>query len=255
MNRIDLKFSECRKAGRKAMIVHVTAGDPDEETSYRILCETARSGADLIELGLPFSDPTADGPAVQRASQRALASGMNVRKALALVARFRRSYATPILLSSYANPLFRFGYGAFARAAAAAGADGLIAMDIPPEESIELEEEVAKNGMLLVRAIASTTSERRLSLVSRGAGGFFPVVVPPGCEEERLEKLAEGFRPRLGLPLCLEGSTPEGELLHFISLFDGLVDGTSAATMAETLRGDELVTSIGARLAALRRRL
>ena len=256
MNRIDSKFSECREAGRKAMIVHVTAGDPDEKTSFRILSETARSGADVIEFGLPFSDPTADGPVVQRASQRAIASGMNIPRAFALLARFRKSYATPVLLSSYANPIFRYGYEAFARDAAAAGADGLIAIDIPPEESDELEEALARHGLLLVRPVSSTTTERRLSLISRGAGGFFPVIAAGDCPAPHIKELVSEFRPRLSLPLCLErGRAMDGELFQFLSIFDGIVDETSVASLSESLSGDELVTALGTQMTALRKRL
>lgn len=253
MNRIDLRFSELRAAGRAALVVRVTAGDPDAETCSRILAEVSRSGADVIDLRLPFSDPAADGPAVRLAARRALASGMTVRKAIALVARFREGHSTPVLLSSYANPVFRHGCAAFARDASSAGADGLFAADVPPEESAALEEALSGSGMLLVREVAPSTVPRRLPVVARGAGGFFPVVVPPGFAPGGLEALASSLRRGLGLPLCLEGAAAGGVLFRrAIGLFDGFVEGDAPAELAETLRGDGLVASVGKRVAELR---
>ena len=131
MNRITQTFQTLRTQGRKALIGYLTAGDPDFKTSERNIRLALVNGLDILELGVPFSDPTADGPAIQAAGQRALASGTNLKQILALAARLRRSFKTPMILFSYANQLFRYGYAAMCRDAARAGIDGLLVVDLP----------------------------------------------------------------------------------------------------------------------------
>ena len=134
--RIDARFASLKAEGRAAFVAYVMAGDPDFDTALEILKGLPAAGADLIEVGFPFSDPMAEGPPIQRAAQRALANGMTLRKTLAAVAEFRKGdQTTPIIMMGYANPLVHHGFAAFARDAAAAGVDGLICVDIPPEEA------------------------------------------------------------------------------------------------------------------------
>ena len=171
--RIDARFARLRQEGRAGFIPYVMAGDPDPETALAILKGLPAAGADLIEVGFPFSDPLAEGPPIQRAAQRALARGMTLQKTLDLVAAFRRSDSeTPVILMGYANPLETPGYAAFARDAAAAGVDGLIVVDIPPEEADPLADALDAQDLSLIRLATPTTDDRRLPVVVRRTSGF-----------------------------------------------------------------------------------
>ena len=173
MSRIAARFAELARANRAAFIPFITAGDPDAETSSAILERLPGAGADLIELGVPFSDPMADGPAVQASSLRALNAGMRVTKVLAMVRRFReRDRDTPIILMGYFNPIHRYGVEAFARDAAEAGVDGVITVDLPPEEDAVLRGPANAGGLDIIRLATPTTEEKRLRTILDGAGGF-----------------------------------------------------------------------------------
>jgi tryptophan synthase alpha chain len=171
--RIASRFAELRLLNRAAFIPFITAGDPDAETSFDMLERLAGAGADLIELGVPFSDPMADGPAVQASSLRALKSGMTVKGVLHMVERFRaRDDATPLILMGYYNPIHAYGAEHFIRDAAHAGVDGLIIVDLSPEEDAGIRAIAIENGVNLVRLATPTTTDERLRTVLNGAGGF-----------------------------------------------------------------------------------
>jgi tryptophan synthase alpha chain len=173
VSRIEHRFDALRKEGRAGLVTYLTAGDPDPDTSLRLFAGLASAGADLIEIGMPFSDPMADGPIIQEAGQRALKQGMTLRRILALVAELRRTDgATPIVLMGYYNPIYRYGAKAFARDAVAAGVDGVIVVDLPPEEDAELSEPARVTGLDLVRLAAPTSSEVRLPQIVERASGF-----------------------------------------------------------------------------------
>lgn len=173
MSRIAGRFAALKKQGRAAFIPFVTAGDPDLDTSFAILEKLPAAGADLIELGVPFSDPMADGPAVQASSLRALKAGITVGKVLDLVRRFRRiDAATPIILMGYFNPIHHYGSARFVRDAAEAGVDGLITVDLPPEEDEVLRVPAAAQGLDIIRLATPTTDAARLATLLSGAGGF-----------------------------------------------------------------------------------
>ncbi|HEX4535054.1 MAG TPA: tryptophan synthase subunit alpha [Rhizomicrobium sp.] len=173
MSRIAQRFAELKRANRAAFIPFITAGDPNADTSFAILEKLAGAGADLIELGVPFSDPMADGPAVQASSLRALDGGMNVIKLLDLVRRFRKTDSrTPLVLMGYYNPIHAYGTARFAKDAAEAGADGLITVDLPPEEDDVLRAPAAAQNLDIIRLATPTTDERRLKAVLNGASGF-----------------------------------------------------------------------------------
>ncbi|MEZ5850578.1 MAG: tryptophan synthase subunit alpha [Hyphomicrobiaceae bacterium] len=171
--RIDRRFAELKKEGRAALVTFLTAGDPDLETSRKILMGLPKAGADIIELGMPFSDPMADGPAIQASSQRALASGMTLAKTLALVREFRaKDDTTPIVLMGYYNPIYVYPGERFLDEAKAAGVDGLIVVDLPPEADDELCLPAMTRGINFIRLATPTTDNKRLPAVIANTSGF-----------------------------------------------------------------------------------
>jgi tryptophan synthase alpha chain len=186
MSRIEKRFAALKAEGRAGLVAYLTAGDPDLETSTRLLAGVAAAGADLIEIGMPFSDPMADGPLIQAAGLRALQNGMTLKKTLALVKHLRaRDPDTPYVLMGYYNPIYRYGAEAFAKDAAAAGVDGLIIVDLPPEEEAELAEPATKAGLDLVRLATPTSDEHRLPAIVKHASGFVYYVAIAGITGTR----------------------------------------------------------------------
>jgi tryptophan synthase alpha chain len=172
-NRIDTRFEEIKKQGRAALVTFITAGDPDHEVSKELMSLLPEAGADIIELGMPFSDPMADGPAIQAASLRALENGATMRKTLEIVRHFRgRDDKTPIVLMGYLNPVLAFGEEDFMKEAAKAGVDGLIIVDLPPEEDEEIRQYASSSGIYMIRLVAPTTDEDRLPVLLKDAQGF-----------------------------------------------------------------------------------
>ena len=177
MSRIQATLSALKAQGRKALIPYVTAGDPFADTTPQIMLALAEGGADIIELGVPFSDPMADGPVIQKASERALARGIGAPQVLAMVREFRKSNGTtPVVLMGYANPVERYdqreGEGAFIRDAAAAGVDGLLVVDYPPEECEAFAARLKAAGLDLIFLLAPTSTEERMKQVGRIASGY-----------------------------------------------------------------------------------
>jgi tryptophan synthase alpha chain len=173
MSRIDQRFALLQQQGRKALIPFVTAGDPDLATTLPLMHGLVAAGADIIELGVPFSDPMADGPIIQRASERALANGVTLTDVLELVRRFRTTdQQTPVVLMGYANPVEAMGYEAFAKAAVAAGVDGLLTVDTPPEEADEMVACLKQYNIAPIFLLAPTTPETRIAKVGEMAQGY-----------------------------------------------------------------------------------
>lgn len=173
MTRIDAKFAELKAANKKAFVSYVMAGDPDFETSLEVVKGLPAAGVDIIELGLPFTDPMADGPTIQLAGQRALEGGMTLNKTLELARRFREGDdTTPIVLMGYYNPIYSRGVDRFLEDAKAAGIDGLIVVDLPPEEDSELCIPAQKAGLNFIRLATPTTDEKRLPRVLQNTSGF-----------------------------------------------------------------------------------
>jgi tryptophan synthase alpha chain len=192
MSRIDRRFAALREEGRAGLVAYLMAGDPDPETSAALFAGLAAAGADLIEMGMPFSDPMADGPVIQAAGQRALRRGMTLRGTLAMVRELRRrDEATPVVLMGYYNPIYRYGAEAFARDAVAAGADGVIVVDLPPEEDAELGRPAQAAGLDVVRLATPTSDARRLPAIVAGAGGFIYYVAIAGITGTRSADSAE----------------------------------------------------------------
>ncbi len=173
MRRIAKKFETLKSEGRKGLVTFIMAGDPDIDASLKILKSLPEKGADLIEIGVPFSDPAADGPVIQLAGQRALKQGTHIRQILDMVDAFRKDDAdTPIILMGYANPIYSYGIDKFALDAANVGVDGLIVVDLPPEEDQLVREAVGNQFMDMIRLVSPTTQGDRLTKVIDGATGF-----------------------------------------------------------------------------------
>src|ERR687888_2544436 len=171
--RIDRRFAELKEQDRAALVTFLTAGDPDPETSLAILCAIPAAGADVVELGMPFTDPMADGPAIQMSSQRALKSGQTLKKTLDMVRTFRQGDdATPLVLMGYYNPIYIYGVDRFLVDAKAAGVDGLIVVDLPPEEDDELCLPALRAGLNFIRLATPTTDDRRLPAALANTSGF-----------------------------------------------------------------------------------
>ncbi|MFE8069748.1 tryptophan synthase subunit alpha [Marinobacteraceae bacterium S3BR75-40.1] len=173
MSRIEKKLSGLKQAGRKALVPFITAGDPNLEETVPLMHTLVEAGADIIELGIPFSDPMADGPVIQKATERALAKGCSLRKVLAMVARFREADAdTPVVLMGYLNPIEAMGAEAFVDAAAEAGVDGVLTVDLPPEEADQLIPLLKAKNLDAIFLLAPTTTEERIRSISDHSSGY-----------------------------------------------------------------------------------
>mgnify|MGYP001051299402 CR=1 FL=1 len=208
MSRIADRFEALKAEGRGGLVTFVTAGDPDLDTSREILFGLAAAGADLIELGMPFSDPMADGPAIQAGSLRALKGGMTLKKTLALVTEFRkRDNETPVVLMGYYNPIYIYGTDAFTADAKAAGVDGLIIVDLPPEEVHEIEGPARAAGIDIIYLTAPTSDDARLPVVVARASGFVYYVSITGITGTRsaaigdIQSAVERIRRHTDLPI------------------------------------------------------
>ncbi|WP_262693775.1 tryptophan synthase subunit alpha [Kordiimonas aquimaris] len=181
MSRLTPCLAALRAENHAAFVTFVTAGDPNHETSFEILMGLPGAGADIIELGMPFTDPSADGPAIDKAAQRAIKAGANMKKTLSMVTAFRAAgHETPIVLMGYFNPIYAYGIEKFCTDAATAGVDGLIVVDLPPEEDAELLEPANANNIDIVRLATPTSDDARLPAIVNGASGFVYYVAVAG---------------------------------------------------------------------------
>ncbi|MCK1393144.1 tryptophan synthase subunit alpha [Bradyrhizobium sp. 1] len=233
--RIDTRFAELKKAGRSAFVTFVMAGDPDPATSLEIIKALPKAGADVIELGMPFTDPMADGPSIQAAGLRALKVGMTLKKTLDLVRGFRKDdNATPIVLMGYYNPIYIYGVDKFLVDAKAAGIDGLIIVDLPPEEDDELCLPAMKAGLNFIRLATPTTDDRRLPAVLANTSGFVYYVAITGITGAAAASVTAVSEPvarikrHTKLPVCVGFGirTPENARA-IASHADGAVVGTA----------------------------
>lgn len=209
MSRIGKKFEELKREGRKGFIPFVSAGDPDLETSKRIVLTLAENGADIIELGVPFSDPMADGPTIQASSQRALENGIKITDILQMVLEVRKATDVPIVLFSYLNPLYRYGVEKLAADAADAGIDGVLITDAVNEAAYVASQILGRNGLDLISLIAPTTSDERLRRIAANASGFIYAVSRAGVTGAQKEtgsaarELVERTRRFTDLPIAV----------------------------------------------------
>jgi tryptophan synthase alpha chain len=261
MNRIDTKFAELKKRGESALIPFVTAGDPNLSTTLRILRALDAGGADCIELGIPFSDPTADGPTIQRSSERALKDGLSLPRVLQLVRKFRQTSQIPIILFGYFNPFFRYGLKNFCRAAARVGADGILCVDLPPEESAELKRWTDNEGLDLIFLLSPTSGADRLRLVAQRGRGFIYYVSVTGVTGTRraldaqLRAQVARVRRTTALPIGVGFgiSTPK-QAAWIASFADAAVVGSALVERIEKAQGSaEKARSAGAFVSTLKR--
>jgi tryptophan synthase alpha chain len=246
-HRIAAKFAALKAAGRGALVTYLQGYDPDGATSLAILRGLPGAGADLIEVGVPFTDPMADGPSIQRAAQRALKAGATLAGVLALVRDFRRDDdTTPIILMGYYNPILAFGVDRFCTEAASSGADGLIVVDVPPEEADEIEPQAKAAGLDLIRLVAPTTDDERLPRVLAATSGFVYYVSITGITGTRsasaasLEAAIPRIRQHTDLPIAIGfGIRTPMQAAEAAKLADGAVVGTALVdTLAASLNED-----------------
>ncbi|MEM9967608.1 MAG: tryptophan synthase subunit alpha [Pseudomonadota bacterium] len=235
MTRIDAKFAALKAADKKAFVSYIMAGDPDFDTALDIMRGLPQAGVDIIELGLPFTDPMADGPIIQMAGQRALEGGMTLTRTLDLAAAFRQhDDSTPIVLMGYYNPIYSMGVEAFLTAAKVAGVDGLIVVDLPPEEDEELCLPAQAAGLNFIRLATPTTDDRRLEQVARNTSGFVyyvSITGITGAAEAQAEEVApevSRIQTKSGLPVVVGFgvNTPE-KSRAIASVADGVVVGSA----------------------------
>ena len=241
-SRIAHRFAALAAAKRAGLVTFVTAGDPDFATSAAIVRGLAAAGADIIELGMPFSDPMADGPAIQLASQRALKSGQTMQKTFEIVANLRRDdQETPVVLMGYFNPIHRFGVARFAEAAARAGVDGMIVVDLPPEEDDELRLPARGCGLDLIRLVTPTTDDARLAKIAAHASGFLyyvSVAGVTGTKSAAAGDVAVGFGIRTAVQAEAVARVAAAAVVG-----SAIVDRVAAGVAARQ-RDDELVRSV-----------
>lgn len=258
MNRIDTRFSALKLAGRKALVPFITAGDPTRESSVPVLHALVAAGADLIELGVPFSDPMADGPVIQRSSERALSRGVNTGYVFDCVREFRRSDATtPVVLMGYLNPVEMRGHERYAREAVAAGVDGVLLVDLPPEEAGPLREVFNRHGLQLISLAAPTTTAVRLARLAQEAQGYLYYVSLTGVTGAGSLNIGEvnarvsALREQALVPVLVGfGIRDAASAAALAPCADGVVVGS--ALVAALAQSDEPALAAAAFLAPLR---
>ncbi|KPH05230.1 tryptophan synthase subunit alpha [Rhizobium acidisoli] len=240
--RMDKRFAELKAEGRPALVTYFMGGDPDYDTSLGIMKALPEAGSDIIELGMPFSDPMADGPAIQLAGQRALKGGQTLKKTLQLAADFRKSDdATPIVMMGYYNPIYIYGVETFLDDAIAAGIDGLIVVDLPPEMDDELCIPAIRKGINFIRLATPTTDEKRLPKVLKNTSGFVYYVSMNGITGSALPDpslvsgAVERIKQHTQLPVCVGFGVKTAEHAKVIGASaDGVVVGTAIVNQVAT---------------------
>jgi tryptophan synthase alpha chain len=259
-SRLDATFAALRARHERALVAYFTAGDPSLALTRKLVVEAARRGADVIELGIPFSDPLADGPVIQRATQRALAAGVTLPRVLELVREMRGEVSVPLVFLTYYNPILAFGLKAFCRTSLEAGIDGVIVADLPPEESGPLRSEAMAAGLDLIHLVAPTSTPERMRKIARASEGFLYLVSLTGVTGERtalapeLTQQLRALRAITTKPVCVGFGigTPEQAALVG-QLADGVVVGSAIVRLVEQhASSTELLARVGDFIAGLK---
>jgi tryptophan synthase alpha chain len=253
LGRIEAAFHKSKRDGKKGFIPFITAGDPDLQTTEELLVELSNAGATVIELGVPFSDPMADGPVIQRASERALKYGFGLQGIFETIAKARTCIDTPIVLFSYLNPLMQYGIGKLAYDAGAAGVDGILVTDLTPEESHEFVTAARAHDLDLIFLVAPTSTDERLRLITEHASGFVYAVSRAGVTGTRenlsgeAESLVTRVRRFTKLPVAVGfGISTAAQVTETCTYADAAVVGSAIVSEIEKLAGDpDLVKKIG----------
>ncbi|MBI5837371.1 MAG: tryptophan synthase subunit alpha [Candidatus Eisenbacteria bacterium] len=256
--RLETALRVCSPGGRPALVPFLTAGHPDPARTVDAAVALAAAGAAALELGIPFSDPIADGPVIQASSQVALGHGMTVERSLAMAAEIHARCALPIVMMTYANPLLRFGAGAFARRAAESGVDGVILTDVPPDELPEVWDALRDAGVGAVRLVTPLTRPGRLRRILEGAGGYVYVVSRTGVTGKGeaaagLEELLRGLRAMTPLPVAVGfGIESAAHVGRFTGLADAVIVGSALLKRMDAAGPEGAARAAGAFLTGLR---
>lgn len=261
MNRISETFDKLAAKGEKALVTFITAGDPNLDVTADMIIKLEQAGADIIELGMPFSDPMADGPTIQLSSERALASGTTLPRILAMVKSVRQKTAIPIILMGYYNPIFLYGSERFAADAVAAGVDGVLLVDLPPEES-EAEgftKAAVKSGLDVIFLLAPTSGDDRIEKVLKLGRGFLYYVSVTGVTGARkdvsasLPEEVQKIREKCPVPVVVGfGISDPSQAAAVASFSDGVVVGSALVKFFETYQGSELTEKVGEFVSSLK---
>ena len=259
MTRIGRRFEDLRKAGRTGFVAYITAGDPDLNTTHQVVLELDRRGVDVLELGVPFSDPLADGPVIQEASQRALATGATLEGVLSMVADVRAETEIPIVLFTYYNPIHRYGVERFVKRAADVGVDGVLMLDLPPEEGGDYIAQMDVHGLDTIFLVTPTTRDDRMKLIASHTRGFVYYVSRTGVTGER-DSLADEIQSKVSaicqytdMPIAVGFgiSTPE-HVSEIAQYADAVVVGSAIVRRVGEYQNDaDLVAKVGAFVGSL----
>lgn len=240
MNRITRTFAQLQQQGKKAFVAYVAAGDPDYDRSLAILRGLADAGADILELGLPFSDPLADGIVNQMAAERALRSGMTTRRVLDLIRDFRKTHDTPLVLFTYLNPIFAYGFESFQADAVAAGADGILLLDLPPDEAVQSEGFGSNGDLLQIRLIAPNTPSERAKMLASQAQGFIyalsrtGVTGAHGAPSAHIGDLVAALKQHATVPVCVGFGISNAQQAREVAQHaDGVIVGSALVKQVE----------------------
>lgn len=253
MNRIEAKFKELKQRHKKALITYICAGDPNLRTTGELVLELEKNGADIIELGVPFSDPIADGPTIQRAAQRSLKQHTSLSDILDLVRKIREKSQVPILLMTYFNPIYQYGLEKLAQAAERAGVDGFIIPDLLPESGREVNKVCKKNKLCLIYLVSPLTSSKRLEKINKDSSGFVYYVSVTGVTGARtglprdIANQALELKKKIKIPLAVGFGVSDAQQVKELSAsFDGVIVGSAIVSVIEKNIGKkDLVAKVG----------
>lgn len=247
MNRIDKALAELKSKGKKAFIPFITAGDPTLDITKSLIKTLESVGADIIELGIPFSDPIADGPSIQRASLRSLEHNTSLRDVIKIVTEIRKETQIPIVLMGYYNPIFKYGVSKFAKDAVESGVDGVIVADLPPDESAELTKSAKEHNLSIIFLVAPTSTSDRVKLIAESCTGYIYCVSTTGVTGAR-DKVSDMLNPTLGLirkytdkPIAVGFgvSTPD-QAMEVAKVADGVIIGSAIVNIIEKYKDNTL---------------